>query len=791
MTANIIQEFRRAPAATALMLITVALATALTTIGVAACFQVVQSSGTLFTQAVTPHLLQMHEGPIDRNQISDFAAQHPEIVAVETKEIIGIDGAQLELTPGNTEGSSSIEYLAATQSGSFDHLLTTNGTIAQVEPGTVGIPIDIALNRNITTGDRVIIAGREFTVTQLIRDSIMASDLASSRRILLNDADFRALRGDGSNSQWLIMFRLTDPALAGTIIDAYTASHLPANGPIIDYQAFRLLNALVDGTQITIILVFALLLALISALVESLTIRTAIAAELPRIGVLRAIGLPAKRLRRIVLGRQLQLLTLGTIVGTLIAAALIPMVTATIRLRLGGQLSPGLWVLVAATMIPAILGGVIVARAALRPALKAQPLHLIRGTLHQPRSTSSSRTHRSQTHQPRFGRIPSPAWLRLSLNQLRRNPLDHMVLAGIVLLAVVLAALPISLRATLQSPQFIQTTGIAVSDIYMNLRSNNSQAGGDPNRVENLIKMIDTDPDVAKHTMLAAERIPAQGTNGEWVGINVESGDHEAFPLTYLSGTAPRGPREIALSELNRSELGKNIGDTLQLRTNQGVQELTVVGIFRDISNGGHTAKAHLPAGAGTPLWTTILLNVQPGVQPQRRGKPVRATGCPGPCGRRCRRPHRHLWRHHPRHGNPIWYRQRPGARPRRSPGSPHPAALPGARHQPAGPLPSPGFTPTIPPRRIRAPHHAAHHSGSTPGRATRHHFRQGPHGAGRSRLERWPPAALRQPAHDPDRCATVTHHRGRRNRGLRGAQASPSHCCPRYRRPRHLGTTQ
>ena len=51
------------------MLITVALATALTTIGVAACFQVVQSSGTLFTQAVTPHLLQMHEGPIDRNQI--------------------------------------------------------------------------------------------------------------------------------------------------------------------------------------------------------------------------------------------------------------------------------------------------------------------------------------------------------------------------------------------------------------------------------------------------------------------------------------------------------------------------------------------------------------------------------------------------------------------------------------------------------------------------------------------------------------------------------------------------
>ena len=612
MTTTIIQEFRRAPAATTLMLITVALATALTTIGAAACFQVMQSSGTLFTQAVTPHLLQMHEGPIDRNQISAFAAQHPEITAFETKEIIGIDGAQLELTPGRTEGSSSIEYLAATQAGSFDHLLTTNGTIAQVEPGTVGIPIDIALNRHIATGDHVTIAGREFTVTQLIRDSIMSSDLASSRRILLNDADFHALRGDGSNSQWLIMFRLTDPALASAITDAYTAAHLPANGPIIDYQAFRLLNALVDGTQITVILVFALLLALIAALVESLTIRTAIAADLPRIGVLRAIGLPAKRLRRIVLGRQLQLLTLGTIAGTLIAAALIPTVTATIRLRLGGQLSPGLWVLVAATMIPVILGGTIVARAALRPALKAQPLHLIRGTLQQPRGTSHSQNHRPQA----VSRTNSPTWLRLSLTQIRRNPFDHMVLASIVLLAVVLAALPISLRTTLQSPQFIQTTGIAVSDIYMNLRTNNPQAGGDPHRVETLITTIGADPDVAKRTMLTAERIPAQGANGKWVGINVESGDHEAFPLTYLSGTAPHDPREIALSELNRSELGKNLGDTLQLRTNQGVQELTVVGIFRDISNGGHTAKAHLPTGAGTPLWTTILMNVRPGINP-------------------------------------------------------------------------------------------------------------------------------------------------------------------------------
>jgi hypothetical protein len=49
VTATIIQEFRRARRSPALMLIAVVFATALTTIGAAACFQVMQSSGTLFT----------------------------------------------------------------------------------------------------------------------------------------------------------------------------------------------------------------------------------------------------------------------------------------------------------------------------------------------------------------------------------------------------------------------------------------------------------------------------------------------------------------------------------------------------------------------------------------------------------------------------------------------------------------------------------------------------------------------------------------------------------------------
>lgn len=395
----------------------------------------------------------------------------------------------------------------------------------------MGIRIDIALNRNIKVGDRVTINAITFTVSQLIRDSIMSSDLASSCRILMNDSDFAALRGDGSNQQWLIMFLLKDPALASTITDAYSATRLPTNGPVVDYQAFRILNSLVNGTQVTIILVFALLLVLIAALVESLTIRTAIARELPRIGVLRAIGLPAKRLRRIVFGRQIQLLGIGVAIGIICAAALILLVTSPIRLRLGGDTSPGLWLLVVAMALPTIAGGALVARMALRPALKAQPLQLIRGSLRQSRSASRRRLafrrtpERQQTSDPQKSAHSRPAWLLLAVEQLRRNPLGHLVLAGIVLLAVVLAALPLSLKATLKSPEFTQTTGIAVSDIYINLR-----AGGEPGRLPRLVDALNHDPDIVKTTTLVAERIPGLTAAGTRTGMNVKSGNHEPFP---------------------------------------------------------------------------------------------------------------------------------------------------------------------------------------------------------------------------------------------------------------------
>jgi putative ABC transport system permease protein len=74
--------------------------------------------------------------------------------------------------------------------------------------------------------------------------------------------------------------------------------------------------------------------------------------------------------------------------------------------------------------------------------------------------------------------------------------------------------------------------------------------------------------------------------------IKIELGDHSIFPIEYSEGRAPAAEDEIALSTINSTELGKKVGDVITLVIEGKEKNLTICGIYSDITNGGKTAKA-------------------------------------------------------------------------------------------------------------------------------------------------------------------------------------------------------
>lgn len=599
---RLLHDLRARPAAAILVIVALALSAAIGGIGAGIAAQLVSSTGALFEEGRAPDLVQMHAGEVDPAAIASFAASRPEITDASVRELVALDSTTLALTPETTEAERFIEFFAVAQHDRMDVLVDANGGPAAVGPGQIGVPVDLASDRGIEVGDTITIGSgserHQFTVSTLIRDAIMNSSLASSRRLLVAEADLDALPAVSTGSEWLIEFALTDAALSSQVYDAYLDDDLPSNGPQVDRGTFELMAGLTDGLASAAVFAIAGLLAIIAALILSITVRTAIAAERRQIGVLRAIGLPGRRLRRLVLGSHDVLLGVGTVLGAIAATAAIPLATGAVRQRLGGDVTFGSFV--AAVIIAAVTFtlGALIARAAIRPALRKPPLEVMRAT-RLPRRTAHRRTARIR-----------PTWVTLARAELVRAPIDHLAVAGVLFAATLMAALPVSLAATFASPHFVSATGIAVSDVRIDLRQDAQQQA----RLATVEAALATDADIARSTTLSTVRVLAEARDGTFTGINVESGDHTMFPLDHRHGRPPPAANEIAVSELNAQDFEVTVGDALTLRLGDRDVTYAVVGVYRDVTNGGRTAKAVLPLGVGAPLWNVVLADVRDGV---------------------------------------------------------------------------------------------------------------------------------------------------------------------------------
>jgi putative ABC transport system permease protein len=103
-------------------------------------------------------------------------------------------------------------------------------------------------------------------------------------------------------------------------------------------------------------------------------------------------------------------------------------------------------------------------------------------------------------------------------------------------------------------------------------------------------------------------------SDGIFENIRVEVGDFTAFPLNYTRGRAPINPAEIALSHMNADEFRVNVGDTLVLLVEGEPRNLTVSGIYNDITYGGRTAKGILPFSPDNILWAVVNIEVARGI---------------------------------------------------------------------------------------------------------------------------------------------------------------------------------
>lgn len=555
---------------------------------------------TLFDQARPPHFLQMHKGDYDGDALARFAQQHDEIDAWLIQDTLGYDSAAISWQRPSTAESGDLsesltDNLFVTQNEQFDYLIDESGQVPEPKAGDVYVPVAYRQRFKLESGDRLGIRTsadiHELEVVGFVRDSQMASSLSSATRFVVSPSDFKALTDKGGGAPEIIAeYRLINSSDASTFMTAYESEQaLPKNGPAITYAQIRLVNAFSDGLVAVALIFVSMLLIAISILNLRFVIRGTLEDDVREIGVMKAIGIPSRTIRRIYLSKFAVLTLISCVIGGLLA---IPGTSYLVRdVQENYAASPFSVMTVLSPLVALFLLFVFVIAMCWVVLRAVRRIEVVNALVHG--STLGERQirrlARRQAKQARRRNLAdyggSSIDRRLVAIDLLAERRQWLLIPLVFFLVAVLMVLPTNLLSTFQSPRFVTYMGSPETDLRADI-----QFSEDVDSVRNdVVAAMERDDRLKDIRVYANVLEEVQGEEG-WEAFRVEVGDYSSGSVEFLDGARP-AKDEIALSIMNSREYGASVGDTIALRRDGVITERRVSGIYQDVTSGGLTAK--------------------------------------------------------------------------------------------------------------------------------------------------------------------------------------------------------
>lgn len=513
------------------------------------------SISNLMYLAGTPDFLQMHSGEIDLESVERFSEENKNIQDWQICKFLNLDNGTIYLD-GKSLANSGQDNGVSVQGEDFDYLLNQKNEIVYPESGEIFVPICYKQEFALHVGETVEIGENEFQIGGFVRDSQMNSTMASSKRFLVSKDDYEKIQPFGEE-EYLIEYILVEKENSGSFATDYANSKMPTNGPAITKDLILMMNALSDGLMIFVLLVVSVLIFGVCVLCIQFTILTKLEKEKKEIGMLKAIGIRQKNIRRMYFQKYMLLSVVAATAGVVLALILQPLLMKRMQELYGP--SPKEMLSILWTIIGSIFIGTLM-------------ILLIWNIL---RTTE---------------KMTALLALRDEYNRIRKKRLGEYGLLIIVLtMCFIMMLLPQNVRSSMESSKFVTYMGVGNGEIRFDIR----QSEDIIEQTEKLEKLLVEDEVIENYSVLVTSTWKAVTDQGDAINLKVEAGNHGIFPVAYSKGAIPDETGELALSYLMAQELNKEVGDWLVIQEDQELVAYKVSGIYSDITNGGKTAKVY------------------------------------------------------------------------------------------------------------------------------------------------------------------------------------------------------
>ncbi|MBO0412906.1 FtsX-like permease family protein [Enterococcus hulanensis] len=558
------------------------------------------SIDTLMEKSQSPHYMQMHTGEVDRERLAKFVEANGNVATYEVAEFLNLNGSDIEL--GDHSLADSVEDNGlAVQSKNLDYFLDMENQPIQPKPGELYVPVMFKKQGLAKIGDKAKIAGKTFTINGFLRDGTMNSQMAGSKRFLLHQTDYDELFSKGK-LEYIIQFRLKDPSKLNQFEAAYKKAGLEVNGPSGTHRLFKLGNAMSDGIMIGILLLISLLVVLMTFMCIRFTLLAKIEEDYKEIGVMKAIGLQLKAIKKIYLAKYAAISIIGSLLGYIISLPLSYLLLKNIKLFMGESKNEGLsWILAVAGVLAVMLLMIAYVYVLLNRFKKISAVEAIRF------SGANEKVNTKTRFNLRRLACFSPD-TRIGIIDIMNRKKIYLTMLLVFIISTFIMIVPALVYHTSSSEEFVESLGFSHKiDIATSLYQST-------NSVENQDKIEDylaNDPDVEMYSKISTKNFDVKEEGVENGVLSVELGNHQKFPVNYLKGHAPRRINEIALSTINADEYNKKIGDPITLIREGREEKFIVCGIYANLFNGGKTAKAIFEDRTTPTIWTDISIKLR------------------------------------------------------------------------------------------------------------------------------------------------------------------------------------
>ena len=582
-------DFKRNKTINLALLLFIMISAILAVSSVLMAVQTFTSISRLYETAQPPHFLQMHKGDIDEAQIDKFMAENELVTYSQTITMIDVLGEDLTIVRDNdtyTLSDLRLDVGLVKQNEEKDFLLDSNHEKVILNAGEIGIPMIIKGMYEMDLGDKVVLSSngvtKEFIIKEFVLDAQMNSTMASSTRVLLSDADFDDLYGKVGEPEYIIEAYFDDTGEASAFQTAYENAGLPANGQAVTYTMIFLLSAITDSITVFVMILSSFLLIVVSFLCVKFTIMAALEEEIREIGTMKAIGLPYTDIRDLYLNKYRILGVIGVTSGFIISLLSRNVLTSHISTTFGkADLTPLAFFL---SLIAAGLVFIFIDYYCKSILKRIKKLSVVDALVSGNGFENGKGAIKDGLYKSR--KVPVN-WL-IGLREVFFKFGNWAVVFAVVLIAVLMILVPVNLLNTLEAPEFITYMGSSLEDILIEVENSENLESN----YANVKQLLADDSSIDRYFESRTVRVRTANTDGVLMNLDIDVGTNAGNELKYLSGAAPQGDHEIAISVINADEMGIETGNIIEVLTDEATQEFIVSGIYQDVTSGGKTAKS-------------------------------------------------------------------------------------------------------------------------------------------------------------------------------------------------------